>query len=155
MKERITDLAEYAVRYLPLFAEKEKRENKSLLNPEAIRLLLNYSWPGNFRELINTLRRAVMIGSDDTLNASDIEAILIRDGGQIRDEIRSIDLSLYLEHKQLHYLNEIKTRIGDDPKAILSAVGVNPKNLKDNMVLEDLNLLYPNLLNENIPSDLN
>ena len=155
LNERITDLAEYTTRYLPLFAEKEKREIKSILSPEAIRLLLNYSWPGNFSELLNTLRRSVMIASHDTLNASDIETILIRDGGQITNGARAIDLAFYLKQKQLHYLNGIKERVGDDPKTVLSAAGEDPDNLNDNMLLDDLQLLYPNLLNENMPSYLN
>ncbi len=155
LNERITDLAEYTTRYLPLFAEKEKREIKSILSPEAIRLLLNYLWPGNFSELLNTLRRSVMIASHDTLNASDIETILIRDGGQITNGARAIDLAFYLKQKQLHYLNGIKERVGDDPKTVLSAAGEDPDNLNDNMLLDDLQLLYPNLLNENMPSYLN
>lgn len=37
------------------------------LAPEAVRMLQNYSWPGNIRELANVMRRAVVMCPDDTI----------------------------------------------------------------------------------------
>lgn len=54
---------------IPMFAEHFAR----LFNPQvrlssgALRLLQNYSWPGNIRELANVIRRAVVICSGDTI----------------------------------------------------------------------------------------
>ena len=40
------------------------------LSPGALRLLQNYSWPGNIRELANVMRRAVVMCPDDTILAA-------------------------------------------------------------------------------------
>jgi len=37
------------------------------LSPAALRLLQNYNWPGNIRELSNVMRRAVVMCPDDTI----------------------------------------------------------------------------------------
>lgn len=51
-------------------------KNKKL-SPGARNLLVQHSWPGNIRELINTLSRAAIWTSEETLKADDIkEAIL-------------------------------------------------------------------------------
>ena len=54
--------------------------NKSItgISQAAVRLLLNYAWPGNVRQLRSTIRRAVLLASDvvteqhlDILSAND------------------------------------------------------------------------------------
>lgn len=54
---------------IPLLAEHFCRQfNPQVrLSPGALRLLQNYSWPGNIRELANVLRRAVVMCPDDTI----------------------------------------------------------------------------------------
>jgi len=42
------------------------------LSPEALGLLLNYSWPGNIKELEGVLSRAVMLAEGDTINRNNI-----------------------------------------------------------------------------------
>ena len=43
------------------------------LSAGAERAILNHSWPGNIRELINTLQRACVVSVNPVLNESDIE----------------------------------------------------------------------------------
>lgn len=55
------------------FIEKYKQENNKEVDapdPEMIRKLMDYSWPGNIRELENTMQRAVVLSTDGSLNAS-------------------------------------------------------------------------------------
>jgi two-component system NtrC family response regulator len=54
---------------IPLLAEYFSRQFNPMvrLSPAALRLLQNFSWPGNIRELANVIRRAVVMCPDDTV----------------------------------------------------------------------------------------
>jgi len=54
---------------IPMLAEHFSRlfNPKVRLSPGVMRLLQNYSWPGNIRELANVMRRAVVMCADDTI----------------------------------------------------------------------------------------
>jgi transcriptional regulator with PAS, ATPase and Fis domain len=61
--EDIPDLAEmFLKRHL-----KETGKSKMVLSSEALNRLRYYSWPGNIRELDNTLSRAVVLGTGKTI----------------------------------------------------------------------------------------
>lgn len=62
-KQDIYQLVEYL---LPLICKKNGCKEKRI-SGEAMRLLLNYNWPGNIRELENILERAVNISEGNTL----------------------------------------------------------------------------------------
>jgi transcriptional regulator with PAS, ATPase and Fis domain len=49
------------------------------LSPEAMRLLGNYGWPGNIRELENEIERAVALATEETITADDLSEGLHRD----------------------------------------------------------------------------
>ncbi|MGD1006386.1 MAG: sigma-54 dependent transcriptional regulator [Ignavibacteriaceae bacterium] len=59
-KEDIPRLAEY-------FLKKYSPENEIELSPEALKLLNEYSWPGNIRELENMINRAIVLAKDNIL----------------------------------------------------------------------------------------
>ncbi len=54
---------------IPMLAEHFARtfSPRARLSPGAMRLLQNYPWPGNIRELANVMRRAVVMCHDDTI----------------------------------------------------------------------------------------
>ena len=60
LRERGDDILLLANFFLQRFAEEIKRD-KLDLSPEASSFIMNYPWPGNIRELIASLRRAVVM----------------------------------------------------------------------------------------------
>jgi transcriptional regulator with PAS, ATPase and Fis domain len=42
------------------------------LSPAAVKLLLSYPWPGNIRELRNTIERALLLSGGDAINPEDL-----------------------------------------------------------------------------------
>ncbi len=64
-KEDIITLAEY---FLDRFAEENQKRQKQL-SSSAQKRLLEYPWPGNIRELANTIERAVVMNSGDLIEA--------------------------------------------------------------------------------------
>lgn len=47
------------------------------LSPETMRLLMRYPWPGNIRELENTLQRLVVLAEEDVIGPSDLPMHLL------------------------------------------------------------------------------
>ena len=60
LRERNMDIPELANHFLSRFAEKNRKDIKDI-HPEALNLLMQYDWPGNIRELENTVERAVIL----------------------------------------------------------------------------------------------
>ncbi|WP_298440095.1 sigma-54 dependent transcriptional regulator [Geobacter sp.] len=51
-------------------------------SPEAMALLTTYGWPGNIRELENTIKRAVILSSDPLLTPADFPGLRAQRGGE-------------------------------------------------------------------------
>jgi two-component system response regulator AtoC len=68
-KEDILGLAEY---FLDRFSEENHKKQKQL-SRSAQKCLLEYPWPGNIRELANTIERAVVMNSGDVVEADHLK----------------------------------------------------------------------------------
>jgi DNA-binding NtrC family response regulator len=80
LRERSDDIPVLIKHYLDIFA-KEAGKNIKDIDYEAMQALLAYDWPGNIRELRNTIERAVVL--------SDGEMITIHD---LTDKFRTLDV---------------------------------------------------------------
>lgn len=60
LKERKEDIPLLIEHFISLYANENQRE-VTTISKEATRLLMNYDWPGNIRELENAIERAVVI----------------------------------------------------------------------------------------------
>ncbi len=67
LRERKDDILALANYFLERFCE-ENQKKKKHLTPAAQMCLLDYPWPGNIRELANTIERAVVMHGVDTLD---------------------------------------------------------------------------------------
>jgi two-component system NtrC family response regulator len=65
LRERREDIDALVEYYIKLIC-KEHKLNKKKVSPEFIEALMAYDWPGNIRELINVLRRAITLASKDS-----------------------------------------------------------------------------------------
>lgn len=75
LKDRIDDIPFLANKFFAKVAidlNKQMRE----IDDNAMRLLQNYSWPGNIRELKNVIRRAALLSQDGIIKANDIELLI-------------------------------------------------------------------------------
>ncbi len=66
LRERVEDIPVLAKYFVDKYS-REFRKNVTKISPEAEALLANYNWPGNIREFRNTIERAVILGSGDTI----------------------------------------------------------------------------------------
>jgi DNA-binding NtrC family response regulator len=68
LRERKEDLEPLAMHFLVKFSHKMKKQVDSITG-DAMRLLSEYHWPGNIRELENIIERAVILAKGDRITA--------------------------------------------------------------------------------------
>ena len=71
LRERKDDIP-YLTKYFLEKLSKQIGKRMTEVSPEAAQLLAAYNWPGNIRELRNTLERAVVLGSGEILMPEDL-----------------------------------------------------------------------------------
>ncbi len=74
LRERVDDIPLLAEHFLA----RAERDGLPLrrFDPGALDLIRAYSWPGNVRQLENTIRRLVVTGSDDVITRAEAEFVL-------------------------------------------------------------------------------
>lgn len=71
LRERADDIPLLASHFVQTFAAKNRKELRGITD-EALDALSAWSWPGNIRELENTIERAVVLSRGDTLGIEDL-----------------------------------------------------------------------------------
>ncbi|MBC7155079.1 MAG: response regulator [Rhodobacteraceae bacterium] len=74
LRERVEDIALLAEHFLARSAREGGMARR--LSAEALDLVRAYSWPGNVRQLGNTLRRLTVTGSGAEITRAEVEAVL-------------------------------------------------------------------------------
>ncbi|HEY4755225.1 MAG TPA: sigma-54 dependent transcriptional regulator, partial [Ignavibacteriaceae bacterium] len=75
LRKRKADIEELAYHFITRYSESSKRKPPRLTD-EALELLKEYSWPGNIRELKNTLESAIAISKTEVLDVSQFISLL-------------------------------------------------------------------------------
>jgi NtrC-family two-component system response regulator AlgB len=97
-----------------------------MLSPEVVDIFTAYRWPGNARELVNTLERAVILSSGEVIAVEHLPDRLVAPASPAPAAVPSVSLSLEeLERQQIERvlrhsetLGEAATRLGIDPATL-------------------------------------
>ncbi len=71
LRERKDDIPALAAFFIHRFAAELKKKVDGL-QPEALKLLMRYNWPGNIRELENAIERAVLLTEGPHISTADL-----------------------------------------------------------------------------------
>lgn len=71
LRERVEDITEF-VRYFMVKYSKRFKKNVDTITESALGVLMNYSWPGNIRELENLIERLVAVADNNVISQEDI-----------------------------------------------------------------------------------
>jgi DNA-binding NtrC family response regulator len=71
LRERKEDIVPLAHSFIRRFAGELKKKIEGL-EPDAQKLLMRYNWPGNIRELENTVERAMLLAEGRAIAADDL-----------------------------------------------------------------------------------
>ena len=133
LRERVDDIPDLAQHFLRL-AQREGEASKTI-SPEAIRLMQNYSWPGNIRELENLVRRLSALYADEQISPEIVQNELnISDRPSVSGGSGPVDISMAVETHVGQMLREYEPnlppagmyqRVIDKVEAPLIAMALN------------------------------
>lgn len=84
LRERRLDIAPLALSFASKFEEKTGKKISGI-EPETLNLLTRYSFPGNIRELENTIERAVILAKSDMISKEDLPKHILNGSGDEKD----------------------------------------------------------------------
>jgi DNA-binding NtrC family response regulator len=82
LRERAADIPALVRHFLARFAAEEGKRIRAV-TPEALRILSAFHWPGNIRQLENTVFRAVVLAEADTIGLDEFPQIAAQLGDRI------------------------------------------------------------------------
>jgi len=128
LRERAADLSELAQAFVKSYSAKHGRP-VSDVSPAALSLLSDYQFPGNVRELANTLERAVIVATGKRIEADDLpDSIYAAVNLQRRRERRQS-----LAEVEAEYVEEILASTKGNKTEAARILGISRKNLYEKL----------------------
>jgi len=105
LKERVEDIPFLVAHFVEKFRSSKKK--KIELAPEVWKALYSYPWPGNIRELENTIERAMVMSSDENITLKDLPDYVISQEEETIDLDKIVPVNLALAQA----LDQIEERL--------------------------------------------
>ncbi len=101
LRERTGDIPLFIEHFLKYFSEYHNKKIEGI-SPRAMKILLSYSWPGNVRQLKNTIESMVVLTRNKILDVNDIPPEIFEENKK-RDSI-TLPIGLKLEKAEKEYI---------------------------------------------------
>jgi len=128
LRERKDDILALASYFLERFCE-ENQKRKKQLSPAAQICLLDYPWPGNIRELANTIERAVVMHTGDILEIPHLNL----DPAAPALLTLPISNELTLAEVEKEHILETLSRFNHNRSRAAAALGINVRTLRNKL----------------------
>ena len=86
LRDRQGDIAELANHFLTRYTKKNKKDIKGF-HPETLNVFMRYNWPGNIRELENTVERAVILCLGEHITPRELPSHFLPDQEEFVDQL--------------------------------------------------------------------
>jgi transcriptional regulator with PAS, ATPase and Fis domain len=128
LRERLEDIEKLARQFVRTYALKHGRDVKGVA-PEALLILKAYEFPGNVRELANTIERGVIVANGARVQASDLPealraAVLVRERAARRQTLAELEAD---------YIFETLAAAGGNKTEAARQLGISRKNLYEKL----------------------
>ena len=128
LRERRRDIPELAHALLNGFAEKHGRKAKKI-TPAALAILKSYDFPGNVRELANTIERALIVSRDEHIDDVDLpEPLRVSVAAQATGNRRQT-----LAELEEQYVKDTLAATGGNKTEAARILGISRKNLYERL----------------------
>lgn len=131
LRDRKGDVMLLANHFLRYFASQHKKTIKGF-SVDAMELLLKYPFPGNVRELENTIERAVVLGKGDEVHAWDLSEDItnLSDCLKVIENIQSYEnLSKAIKDFERQYITRVLEETKGNKGLAAKLLGVSRKTL--------------------------
>jgi len=102
LRERVGDIRLLAKHFMQMYSIRHNKEKLGITD-EAMRYLERYQWPGNIRELENSMERAVLLSKGKFVNVEDLPSSIIENQPELSGSYKSKSLkeALAVPEKQI------------------------------------------------------
>lgn len=114
LRERTEDIPELAQHFIGLASKQEGRESFQL-PPGVLKILMDYPWPGNIRELQNEMRRLVALGQGGQVTPDLLSPQLLGESAHatnadpgLNPQVEELERSTIMKALSLHQGNKVK-----------------------------------------------
>lgn len=110
-----------------LQALNRKYDFKKYLSPLSAKMMQDYNWPGNIRELRNIIERAVIISNEDEIGPDALHLFPVKERPETKSRVLDPvkDLKTAMEELELEYINHAYEKYGNIREAAES-LGMTP-----------------------------
>ncbi len=144
LKNRKDDLPLLANHFINFYSRENHKKIKHI-SDDTMKILMNYDWPGNIRELENIIERAVILDTDSVIENDDLPELLVGNAlASFDTKISSnapgaVSLKDALKEPEKVYILQIMKEAGWNKKKAARKLGVNRTTLYNK--LKKYNLL--------------
>jgi len=143
LRERKDDIVPLALTFIRKFAGELKKKIDGL-DPDAQKLLMRYNWPGNIRELENTIERAILLAEGRAIASVDLRLGEVPTAGGARDHASVVKIpptGIPLEDIERHALVEALKMSNWVQKDAAELLSISPRVM--NYKIKTLGIEFP------------
>ena len=126
LKERREDIPVLVQHFIDRFSRDAGKKLHGV-SPQAMKLLADYAWPGNIRELRNTLERAVILCGSAAIDIEHLPAEMAVGGGE--SAYLKLPYGLPLREIEKEYILATLGRLQNNKARTAQALGISEKTL--------------------------
>jgi len=126
LKERREDIPVLVQHFIDRFSRDAGKKLQGV-SPQAMKLLTDYAWPGNIRELRNTLERAVILCGAGAIDPEHLPSELAAGGGE--SAYLKLPYGLPLREIEKEYILATLSRLQNNKARTAQALGISEKTL--------------------------
>jgi len=135
LRERRDDIMPLA-RHFVLDANTRFHKSIKGFTPEAERLMANYQWPGNVREVRNLIERLVILGSSDSIEPQHLPVQFATQARQPVVTESSGDEPRTLAEVERAYIGQIMQRVESNKSKAAKILGISRQTLRKKLMEE-------------------
>lgn len=164
LRERKEDIHLLFRKFAADFSEKY-RSKIVTLEPDAAQMIVNYTWPGNIRQLKNIAEQLSVLDEDKIVNASELQRVLPAErqslpmlmGTNVDHGMSERDIFYKVLYDMRKDMNDLKSIVfgmiqnGTVPENIGSNMGVSAVNDNNPIVAATPSFYHPNVNQPSIP----
>lgn len=134
LRERKEDIPSLVEHFISLYAKENSKKIKGIAQ-DCMRILSNYKWPGNIRELENIIERAVILDIDGVITQEDLPEIILNGNAFFHPELAHSDLASpaslkeALKEPEKIFIIKVLKEVGWNKKKAARKLGVNRTTL--------------------------
>lgn len=135
LRDRPEDIVYLAKSFLAEFTKQFEMSEKEI-SEDVLKMFLNYKWPGNIRELKNTIQRMLVIcGDEKIIGKSSVpqNVALIENRTIIKEDLSEMSYKEFMAEQEIRYFSSVYEKYGENKTEMAKKIGMSRRNLYDKL----------------------